>query len=187
MASAEAVARYFLWLAASESEDEPVTHMRLQKLMYFAQGWALGTRGARLFDSAIEAWVHGPVVRDVYPKFADYRGSVIPSSEAAESPELTPADKQLVRWVWDAYGKYAAWRLREMSHREPPWRAARAGLPEDAASRAIIEEGLLREHFGSLREARARLGLRPEPAASVGEPAIPLEELAAEVDRDMAH
>jgi uncharacterized phage-associated protein len=60
-ANALHVARYLVKLAAGESEPEHLTHMRLQKLLYYVQGWSLAATGERFFDGEIQAWTHGPV------------------------------------------------------------------------------------------------------------------------------
>jgi uncharacterized phage-associated protein len=134
MTSAEAVARYFLWLAAGEPEDEPVTHMRLQKLLYYAQGWCLACRGEPLFEGTIEAWVHGPVVREVYPVFARFAGHEIPTTEARDAGALAERDRALIEWVWRRYAPFSASELRRRTHAEAPWRDARGSLPPDAPS-----------------------------------------------------
>lgn len=160
MPSADAVARYFLWLAASEPEDEPVTHMRLHKLLYYAQGWSLATRNEPLFEGTMEAWQHGPVVRQLYPRFANWGGQPIPRSEADENPELSADHKRLIEWVWSGYGKFSAKHLRDMTHGEPPWRLARAGLPDAAPSRVEIGIEPMREYFRGLQSAACgRLGI----------------------------
>ena len=45
---------------------EGITHLKLQKLIYYARGISLGMYGKPLFLEKIEAWQHGPVVREVY-------------------------------------------------------------------------------------------------------------------------
>src|SRR6476660_4904178 len=40
----EAIAKYLLTLAETEDEPDPLTHLRLQKLMYYVQGWSLALR-----------------------------------------------------------------------------------------------------------------------------------------------
>ena len=47
-----------------------MSHMKLQKLMYYAQAWSLVWDEEPLFPERIEAWVNGPVVR---PLYADLR------------------------------------------------------------------------------------------------------------------
>src|SRR5450631_518283 len=60
MLTARAVADYFLSLVDEEAGDS-LSNLKLQKLVYYAQGFSLALTGKRLFDEAIEAWEHGPV------------------------------------------------------------------------------------------------------------------------------
>lgn len=84
MGKALDVARYLIGLAAGEKEPDLLTHLRLQKLLYYVQGWHLGVFGRRMFDARIEAWTNGPVVREVFPSFADCKSEVIPPKEGRE-------------------------------------------------------------------------------------------------------
>jgi uncharacterized phage-associated protein len=162
MASAEAVARYLLHLAAHAEEACPITHMQLQKLMYYVQGWSLATHGRPLFAGRIEAWEHGPVVRALYPKFADHGNRPIPRREARDVGRLSEEERGLIDSVWARYGQYSAPRLRAMTHGEAPWRDARGGLAEGEASRAVISEESMRRHFLGVQEERCRrMGIEP--------------------------
>ena len=58
------VANYFL----SIPEYEDLTNLKLQKLVYYAQGIHLAIYGKPLFNEAIKAWEHGPVVPELYRK-----------------------------------------------------------------------------------------------------------------------
>lgn len=156
MATAEAVARYFIHLAAQSEEPSPVTHMQLQKLMYYAQGWSLAMRDRPLFAGRIEAWAHGPVVRELFPKFTDFENNPIPGEMANVDPQLSNDDRALIESIWLGYGRYSAWRLREMTHAEAPWVDARGGLSEGAPSQAPISLESLRAFFWSVHEARCR-------------------------------
>jgi len=51
--------------------DESLSPMKLQKLCYYAQGYALA-EGNELFSDDFQAWQHGPVVYDLYTKHQDY-------------------------------------------------------------------------------------------------------------------
>ncbi len=46
---------------AETEEDTDVSNLRVQKLLYYAQGHYLAAKGIPLFDEAIQAWSHGPV------------------------------------------------------------------------------------------------------------------------------
>ncbi len=155
MDRAVAVARYFLKLAESEPESEPVTHMRLQKLLYYAQGWSLAARSRPLFESKIEAWTHGPVVRSVYPTFADYKGNSIPPHEAYDPETLSREDKALIQSVWAGYRHLSAAGLRAKSHHESPWTDARGTLGPDAFSDAEITSQSMQDYFTKLYETES--------------------------------
>lgn len=43
-----------------------ISNLKLQKLLYYAQGTFLAITNSPLFGDAIEAWMHGPVVPSVY-------------------------------------------------------------------------------------------------------------------------
>ena len=167
MPTAESVARYFLHLAAMTEEPSPVTQMQLHKLLYYAQGWALAQRGEPLFSARFQAWAHGPVAVDVYPKFADYDGHPISKHDAAVDGSLTKRDRSMLESIWTGYGRYSAWQLREMTHNESPWQDARRGTRDGARSEASITEESMLAHFRPLHErACKRLGMTPEQFAT---------------------
>src|SRR6185369_5131439 len=63
------IADYFIGLA--NETGSLITNLKLQKLVYYAQAWNLALNDGRaLFDDDFEAWVHGPVIFDLYN---DYR------------------------------------------------------------------------------------------------------------------
>ena len=68
MIPATEVARYFLSLT-DEDAGELISNLKLQKLLYYAQGFHLAIFGGPLFPESIEAWQHGPVVPEVYRYF----------------------------------------------------------------------------------------------------------------------
>lgn len=67
----EAVANRIL-LEARQRVIDPPTNLTLQKLVYFAQGYALGMLGHPLFADDIEAWTYGPVVPKLYRPLKRY-------------------------------------------------------------------------------------------------------------------
>ena len=59
MANVQDVAKFFIGLAndqAVSNQGDLMTNLRLQKLLYFAQGWYLARYGKPLFQEEIEAW-----------------------------------------------------------------------------------------------------------------------------------
>jgi uncharacterized phage-associated protein len=142
MVSVLDVANYILKISKENPEDEEyelISHMKLQKLIYYCQGFALAFYGKPLFPEPIEAWPHGPVCPRLYHELK-YCGSV-PVSVIAPDIEslLTDGEKRLIEDVYWKYGQYAAWKLREMTHNEIPWRQAPSG--------AIIPQAAMKDFF----------------------------------------
>lgn len=79
------VANFFV--SRFQQAGDPLTNMKLQKLLYYAQGWHLALKGDALFDERIEAWPHGPVVPPVYGTFKHYRWN--PITETVDDPTLS--------------------------------------------------------------------------------------------------
>jgi uncharacterized phage-associated protein len=120
MATALDVAKYFLTLAEPD-EGDVVTHLKLQKLCYYAQGSALVVLNRPLFNEDILAWDHGPVIRSVFDAYRAHGSDPIPLPENFDAAVLTDEERELLNEVWDVYGQFSAWKLRNMTHNEPPW------------------------------------------------------------------
>jgi uncharacterized phage-associated protein len=144
MASARSVADHLLRLASAEDEPECLTHMRLQKLLYYVQGWSLALRGKPMFDDRIEAWAHGPVVRSLFSTFTDF-GSLPVDLEAHPllDGDLDVEEKEFIEAVWDAYKQHSTFNLRQMTHGEDPWIEAHKGYgPADLCTVEITKESM---------------------------------------------
>ena len=123
------------------------THMKLQKLLYYAQGYHLGALSAPFFPESIEAWEHGPVVREVWYEFNKYGSDDITDEIIATlniAVEGTPNEYQLawLRWVYDSYGGFTASQLRDMTHNETPWKSTYV-----EGKGVIIPLKILQSHF----------------------------------------
>jgi uncharacterized phage-associated protein len=107
-----------------ENEFEPndLSNLKLQKLLYYAQGWSLVYLGTPLFSEKILAWQHGPVVAEAYQDFKNLgREAIRPEHIQADLPKESQIIDLLER-VYATYAVYSAWGLREMTHEEKPWK-----------------------------------------------------------------
>ncbi|MFI5396775.1 MAG: Panacea domain-containing protein [Candidatus Binatia bacterium] len=147
MARAFDVARFLIQLAEWEDEPEYLSHLRLQKLLYYVQGWSLALRGKPMFNESIEAWAHGPVVKDLYPVFAGYGFDPIPPKDFSGEIRLTNDEKKFVCQVWESYKGYSATSLRAMTHQEPPWMEARRGYGPAARCNHEINHPSMKRFF----------------------------------------
>jgi uncharacterized phage-associated protein len=120
MYSAEDIAKYFLNFAQPEI-GEVITNLKLQKLCYYAQGFSLAMYNERLFPDKIEAWTHGPVVPTLYHKYKRHEDGCIPRPASFNVSKYDKRTQDLLNEVYSVYGQYSAWKLRNMTHEEPPW------------------------------------------------------------------
>lgn len=88
--------------------------LMLQKLMYFAQKTSLAFTGEPLFEEEFEGWKHGPVLKSLRFYFDE------PVKESDD--QLSETDKYVIDNTIYCYGKYSAWALRKLSHREYSWK-----------------------------------------------------------------
>ena len=119
MLNALDIAKYILSKTISEEEEKDISHLKLQKLLYYCQGFHLAIFNQPLFDDKIVHWDHGPVVPSVYKKYKSYGNSVLPALEGCE--KIAPASKNVIDEVLQVYDQFSPWKLREMTHREDPW------------------------------------------------------------------
>ena len=126
MASVYEVADYFL-VKQDEDAGEVITHLKLQKLLYYAQGFHLALTGDQLFTPPIKAWEHGPVVPAVWAKYKKYGSGPLPPPRSLDPAKLSDDEQDLLDEVWAVYRQFSAWKLREMTHQESPWIVAFEG------------------------------------------------------------
>jgi uncharacterized phage-associated protein len=134
--------------AVDRGAGDSITHLKLQKLVYYAQAWSLALLGRPLFDEDVQAWTHGPVVPSVWHHLKDHRWDALPP--AAHAVELDPETEELLRDVMDTYGEHSAKALEDLTHSEEPWIRARGGLPIEARSAAVIPKAHMRRFYGDL-------------------------------------
>src|SRR5262245_15945017 len=97
-----------------QDRGEPPTHLKVQKLVYYAHAWHLALRDRPLFGDRIEAWVHGPVVRTIYDRFRQQQWKPI-----VERPDAPDIDADTAAFIDDVMAEYAtegAYALERMTH-----------------------------------------------------------------------
>ena len=115
-------AKYFVHLSYSESRAS-LTPLKLQKILYFAQGWSFVWDNVAAFPEEFSAWQYGPVNEEVYEFFKKYGRSEIPESEGGS--KLTDENvADTLKAIWSEYGKMTAYALVELTHKQMPWREA---------------------------------------------------------------
>lgn len=134
------------WFLSQASADNRVTHLALQKLLYFAQGWNYAINGRWLFEDECEAWVHGAVYRDIYEEFKKFKYNPLPRVEK----NVNVSDEELI--VLDAvktfyFDVYTPKMLEEICHLETPYKTIRKHYNENELSCEIIDKELIKEYY----------------------------------------
>ena len=141
--NAETVAAYIL------DKQEPISAMKLHKLLYYCQAWHLVWDAEKLFDNRIEAWRDGPVVPDIYQ---DHRGMYRINKKLmldrwSQLEELEDHQAASIDAVLHLYGDMPAWKLRERTHVEGPWLEARGDLAPDERGDTEISTQAMYEYY----------------------------------------
>lgn len=121
MATCFDVANFFLSKADPE-EGELISNLKLQKLVYYAQGFALAILGEPLFSDPMEAWEHGPVAPSLYRAYKEHgKNPIPPVGKECIANVFTEDQEKILEDVYQVYGQFSAWKLRDLSHATDPW------------------------------------------------------------------
>src|SRR6056297_1400610 len=128
-----------------------VTPLALQKLLYYSQGFYKTFYDEFFFAEDCEAWLHGPVYKDIYFKYRDYGYNPIEDkSIELENISLTETEEELLDSIIDNFGCYSAKTLERMTHSERPWRYTRKNLKPKEKCDQIIKKELITDYFNDV-------------------------------------
>lgn len=145
-------------LILDESRRFPVTHVALQKLLYFAHGLFLARTGDPLVTGYFEAWKHGPVHPSAYKAFKRAGAESI-TFRAFQKDVLTGEERPILPNIddiaWDCvsrtvanYGGFSTWTLVEISHAKgAPWDVVVEQSKNIIAFGMRIPNNLIQEKF----------------------------------------
>ncbi len=140
------IAHWFLASIDREAGDS-ITHLKLQKLVYYAQAWALALNSKSLFEEDLEAWTHGPVVRSIYNEFKDHSSDAIPQTKTKTVEIKEKEVLCLLNQINNVYAERTAKFLKEKTHEELPWKTARGGLALEARCTEKISKKVMQEFY----------------------------------------
>ena len=143
MANVFDTAKYILEKCGSMSA------MKIQKLCYYCQAWALVWDDAPLFEEEFHAWANGPVCRELFFK-TQGQYSVSASDETGGCNDLTSNQKETIDCVLEHYAPHDAQWLSQLTHMEAPWKKARIGIPMGIGCDNVITKESMAEYYGSL-------------------------------------
>jgi uncharacterized phage-associated protein len=139
------------------SEGNPVTQMKLQKIVYFAQGVHLNLFDKPLVREVFQAWKFGPVIPDIYRIFKFYGSKPITDTDylfsiddySSNISNLDSGAREAIDMTWDATKDINAIQLSNWTHEpESPWAKHYA----EGTSDSVIPNEEIKEYFKSIME-----------------------------------
>lgn len=124
-----------------------ITHLKLQKLLYYVQWWALAIFWKEMFSNDFEAWINWPVCKEVYSKYTPFWFNEL--IKESWKNNFSPVEIWFITEVVEKYWKLNAWELVALTHKESPWITTRKGLSETDHCNKIISKKLITESFKS--------------------------------------
>jgi putative prophage protein (ps3) len=131
--------------------DPSMSLKKLQKLCWYAYSWFIALNNEPndsnlelLFDGYAEAWVHGPVFRELYFDVRHDNRNKLNSADLIDDPEIV----EFLDEVYRVYGSFTGNDLESITHQEYPWKNAREDLkPSVPSTRRINNRDIFQEYL----------------------------------------
>lgn len=128
MENVKEIAQWFVLRAADDVNrgGEYLTKLKLQKLLYYAQGFYYAFFNKKLFEDKIIHMPYGPAVKTLLDDLKDIGNEPIESLKVKIS-DFNDDVFAILNLVYDKLAQYSAFKLVEMTHSEDPWRNTHQG------------------------------------------------------------
>lgn len=110
------VIKKLLWIA--DERGIQITHLFLQKILYYIQGISLTFYNKPAFSEKIMNWTYGPVIEEVYHKYKIFERCSIAKDE---NILLSEGLEEIIFKVLESYGEFSSTKLVSLTHEEDPW------------------------------------------------------------------
>lgn len=136
---------------------EKMSHLKMQKILYYTQAFHLAHFDQPLMNIKFEAWVHGPVSRKVYSSLKDKSilhseiGYVLEPNERHPKviiDEILTDDQVAI--LDDVLETFASWtgpQLEAQTHSELPWINARGAKGPSEPCNSVISNDEMKSFY----------------------------------------
>lgn len=138
------VASFFIEASLTDYGD-PATNLRIQKLLYFAQGWSLVKLGKPLFSEKIETWDIRPVIKSVYKNLQTHGADSIMNSGDFKLSKFKKEEISLLLDVFMKYRNDSTSCLASITHKN--WSSWYKAYHEGAGNRHEISLDEMKKYF----------------------------------------
>lgn len=139
------------WFLSQSSEELPITHLALEKLLYFVQSWSVALNKEWMFEDDCQAWVHGAVYPQVYELFKYFGYQPLPkvNSEVILSNNDIKILNLVKTYYYDVYN---AKTLETICHIEEPYKEARKGYLAKQVCQEIINKEKIKSYYSTVAQ-----------------------------------
>ena len=128
--------------------------LKLQKLAYYAEAWHWALYSTPFTGADFQAWVHGPVNRELYDRFKEQKSLYSPVFRSDIRDEfdpdaIAPGSRQHLDDILEAYGKFTGSQLESLTHGEAPWIKARNGYRPTERCEVVIDPKDMATFYGA--------------------------------------
>ncbi len=134
------------------SQCQDITHLSLQKALYYVQGFNKAFFDSFIFEEDCEAWVHGPVYRDIYRRYSGYCYDPIDNVEEPDISSMPAEERVLLDSIIRHICCYSGKTLESFTHVETPWISTRGNLPAEASTNRVIPKQIIGEYFTLVKD-----------------------------------
>lgn len=134
------------------AEGNYLTQMKLQKMVYFANGYHLAKYGEPLVEERFQAWKFGPVIPKIYQDYKFYgsdpifetRYSGFDNFAAANLEILSESARDAIDFTWKATKDVSAAQLSNWTHLPgSPW----SQVYNESDKETVIQDELIKNYF----------------------------------------
>jgi len=144
MYSAKEISKFIIKLA--NKRNILITPLKLQKLLYFAQGYNLVLYNKPLFKETIERWGHGPVVPEVYQQYKGHERNPLNETIENQHFQIEKKIRQVLEITLNKKGCYTAEDLIDITHEHEIWK--------QKSKNAIMTKAEIKQFFHSGKKAK---------------------------------
>jgi len=131
---------------------EDITPLALQKALYYIQGFYFAFNQTFIFSEDCQAWTHGPVYRDIYFRYRDYRFDPIEKQSKFDTNIFSSEEIAIFDSIVNNICCYSGKILESFTHNESPWLITRGDLPLNEPSERIIDKKLIGDYFSKIKD-----------------------------------
>ncbi len=108
-------------------QQDPLSPLHIQKLVYFAHARLLALHGTPLVSQVFRKWDYGPVVRELWDALKSYGSQPVTEViSLREEEQAQVQDSGAIEWCYNTYGHIDPFAVSALTHEpEGPWDKAR--------------------------------------------------------------